>query len=124
MECVCACVRACVWHVLTRITHFPCYLEVHQQTDRAILPQCKKPKIEIISRVDVSILARKRVGLSPRHLSVCASVRKVYCGKTADWIKMPFGVVSGVGRGMGVLDGGGDRRRAGAALGEKWGIPL
>jgi len=29
----------------------------------------------------------------------------VYCGKTADWIHMPFGVVSGVGRGMGVLDG-------------------
>jgi len=26
----------------------------------------------------------------------------VYCGKTADWIRMPFGVVSGVGRGMGV----------------------
>ena len=24
---------------------------------------------------------------------------------------MPFGMVSGVGRGMGVLDGGGDRRR-------------
>jgi len=24
---------------------------------------------------------------------------------------MPFGVVSGVGRGMGVLDGGGDRRK-------------
>jgi len=23
----------------------------------------------------------------------------------ADWIRMPFGVVSGVGRGMGVLDG-------------------
>jgi len=27
---------------------------------------------------------------------------------------MPFGVVSGVGRGMGVLDGGDDRRREGA----------
>jgi len=42
------------------------------------------------------------------HLSVCTCVcvRKVYCGKTADWIRMPFGVVSGVGRGMGVLDGG------------------
>jgi len=32
-------------------------------------------------------------------------VRKVYCGKTADCIRMPFGVVSRVGRGMGVLDG-------------------
>jgi len=30
---------------------------------------------------------------------------------------MPFGMVSGVGREMGVLDGGGDRRREGAVLG-------
>jgi len=44
-------------------------------------------------------------------LSVGLSVGKVYCGKTADSIGMPFGVVSGVGRKMGVLDGGGDRRR-------------
>jgi len=55
------------------------------------------------------------------HLSVCRSVGlsfcKVYCGKTADWIRMPFGVVSGVGRGMGILDVGGDRRREGAVLG-------
>jgi len=33
----------------------------------------------------------------------------MYCGKTADWIGMPFGVVSGIGRGMSVLDGSGDR---------------
>ena len=24
----------------------------------------------------------------------------VYCGKTADWIQVPFGVLSGVGRGL------------------------
>ena len=30
---------------------------------------------------------------------------------------MPFGVVRGVGRGMGVLDFGGDRRRGRAVLG-------
>jgi len=51
-------------------------------------------------------------GFSPRPsvgLSVSRSVCKVYCGKTAEWIRMPFGVVSGVGQGMGVLDGGGDR---------------
>jgi len=51
-------------------------------------------------------------GFLPRpsvSLSVGWSVWKVYCGKTAKWIRMPFGVVSGVGRGMGVLDGGGDR---------------
>jgi len=32
------------------------------------------------------------------HLSVCLSVREVYCGKTAEWIRMPFGVVSAWGR--------------------------
>ena len=48
------------------------------------------------------------------HLSVCAclsvglSVRKVYCGKTANWIRMSLEMVSEVGRGMGVLDRGGD----------------
>jgi len=47
--------------------------------------------------------------------SVGLSVWKVYCGKTADWIRMPFGIGSGVSRGMGVLDGGprGARRRGG-----------
>ena len=44
-------------------------------------------------------------------VSVGRSVRKVYCGKTADLIRISFGVMRGVGRGMGVLDKGGDRRR-------------
>jgi len=44
--------------------------------------------------------------LSVVCLSVCLSAK--YCGKTAEWIRMPSGMVSGVGRGMGVLDGGGD----------------
>ena len=39
-------------------------------------------------------------------------------GNTADWIWMPFGVVSGVGLGMGVLTFGGDRRRGRGSLGE------
>jgi len=30
---------------------------------------------------------------------------------------MPFGMVNGVGRGTGVLDGGGDRRRKGEVVG-------
>jgi len=30
----------------------------------------------------------------------------MYCGKTAEWIQVPFEMVSGVGQGMGVLDGG------------------
>ena len=41
----------------------------------------------------------------------------VNCGKMADWIQMPFGVVSGVRHGMGVLDFGGDRRRGRGSLG-------
>jgi len=36
----------------------------------------------------------------------------MYCGKTADWIQVPFGVMIGVGRGIGVLDRGGDRGMA------------
>ena len=47
---------------------------------------------------------------------VCLAAH-VYCGKTADWIRMPFSVVSGVGLGMGVLDFDGDRRRGRGSLG-------
>ena len=36
--------------------------------------------------------------------SVCLSVQKVYYGKMADLIRMLFGVVIGVSRGMGILD--------------------
>ena len=38
--------------------------------------------------------------------SVGLSVLKLNCGKTADWICMPSGMVSGVGGGMAVLDEG------------------
>jgi len=37
-------------------------------------------------------------------LSACLSVWKVYCGKTAECIWISFGMVSGVGGGMGVID--------------------
>jgi len=40
-----------------------------------------------------------------RTVSECPSVRKEYCGKTAEWIRMPFEVISGVGCGMCVLEG-------------------
>ena len=49
--------------------------------------------------------------VNPICRSVRRSVRKVYCGKTADWIWLPFGVASGVGRGTSVLDGSRDHRR-------------
>jgi len=56
---------------------------------------------------------------------ICLSAH-VSSGNTADWIWMLFGVVSGVGLGMGVLDFGGDRRRARDSLGvntmQKWRI--
>jgi len=55
------------------------------------------------------------------HLSVGLSVRKVYCGKMADWIRMPLGVESGVSRGMGVLDGSGYRRRGRSSFGSEVG---
>jgi len=48
----------------------------------------------------------------------------VYCGKTADSIRMPFGMVSGVGRGMGVLDGGSNRRRGKGSFGVNLGRPI
>jgi len=38
-------------------------------------------------------------------LSVDLSVHKAYCGKTTEWIWMPFGMMSGVGQVMGVLNG-------------------
>jgi len=41
---------------------------------------------------------------------ICPSAH-VSSGKTADWIWMPFGVMSGVGLDMVVLDFDGDRRR-------------
>jgi len=82
-----------------------------------------------VSAIGVGLSSIPSVGRSV-CLSVCLSVRKVYCDKTADWIRMPFGMVSGVGRWLGVLDGdgGGDRRRGRAVLvrfqvrGRCWGL--
>jgi len=45
----------------------------------------------------------------------------VNCGKMADWILMPFGMVSGVGLGMGVLNFGGDHRRGRGSFGGEFG---
>ena len=46
----------------------------------------------------------------------------MFCGIMADWIRMPFGMVSGIGRGMGVLDGGSDRRRGRSSFGGEFGM--
>jgi len=65
------------------------------------------------------------------HLSVCLSVyRSVGLSmselwkKTADWILMPFGVVNGIGRRMGVLDGLEFVEGKGQFWGLMWGISL
>jgi len=57
------------------------------------------------------------------YLSVGLSVRKVFCGKMADWIRMPFRV-SGVSQGMGVLDGVVIVRGKGEVLEVKLGRPI
>jgi len=54
-------------------------------------------------------------------LSVGPSVRKVYCGKIVEQIRKPFGMVSGVGRGMGVLDGGHDCQGGMGSFGGEFG---
>jgi len=56
------------------------------------------------------------------HLLVC--LQKVYCGKMADWIRVPFGMVSLVSQGIGVLDGAGDRRRGRGSFGVNLGRPI
>jgi len=66
----------------------------------------------VIFLSNISSVSANGVELSlspPVGLSVGLTVLKVYCGKMADWIRMSFGMVSGVSRGINVLDGGGDR---------------
>ena len=60
------------------------------------LGTCLSPRPSVGQLVDRSVC-----------LFVGMSVRKVYWDKTAERIRMPFWLVSGIGRGMGVLDGGG-----------------
>jgi len=77
----------------------------------------------IIVSASLSIrIAEKSAYVTEMSSHVCLSAHR-YCGKTADWIQMPFGVVSGVGLGRGVLDFGGDRRREGADGPGKCSVP-
>jgi len=80
-------------------------------------------KLHVISAsLFISIASRALMLWNIRldHLSICQSfgwsVCKVYCGKTADWIRMPFGMVSGVSQRMGVLVGNGYHRRGRGSL--------
>jgi len=61
-------------------------------------------------------LAHVSVRLSVGLFGGCIAAKRL--------IWMPFGVVSGVDRGMGVLDDGGDRRRDRAILGVNVGHPI
>jgi len=70
----------------------------------------------------VDLSPRPSVGLSVFR-SVGLSLWKVYCGKTAESIWMPFTVVSGVDQGMGVLDGMVIVKGEGAVLGVNLGHP-
>ena len=56
--------------------------------------------------MSISAVSTQLLPIRSISLSVCVFVRKVYCGTMANWIWMPFGVVSGVSGGMVVLDGG------------------
>ena len=64
--------------------------------------QSRYDAILLAASLSISAIERQEV-CRPGH-SVGLSVQSVSCGKTADRIWMPFGVVSGVDRGMGVLD--------------------
>ena len=66
--------------------------------------------------ISVSLHSAKRLCYGIFACPICLSA-DVSSGDMGDWIRMPFGVVSGVGLGMGVLDFGGDRRRGGGSLG-------
>jgi len=48
-------------------------------------------------------------------LSVCLSVTLVYCGQTAEWIKMKLGMQVGLGPGHIVLDGNSASSQRGTA---------
>ena len=54
-------------------------------------------------------------------LSVCASVCPVHCGKTADRIRMPFGIIGRTGPGMRQLVGFGDRSTGRGTFGGEFG---
>ena len=74
----------------------------------------KSPLVRVVSRVAATVSSeRKRLMLRNIRLdNLCVRL----C-VAAERIRVPFWVVSGVGRGMGVFDGSGNRRRVRAVLG-------
>ena len=71
----------------------------------------------IAQRPIVTKLPRERSVGQSVHLSVCP----VHCGKTADWIRMPFGIVGRTGPGMRQVVGFGDRSMGRGTFGDEFG---
>ena len=55
--------------------------------------------------------------------SVRTSVCPVHCGKTADWIRQPFGIVGRTGLGMRQVVGFGDQSKGRGTFGVESGAP-
>ena len=69
--------------------------------------RCAVEEIELLiisASLSIRIAEQSAHPIRKSRLSICRSLH-VSSGNTADWIWMPFGMVSGVGRMMGVLDG-------------------
>ena len=75
--------------------------------------------ITSVSTTDVDLSPIPSVGRS-----VCVCVRKVYCGKIDDWIRMPFGMVEWGRSRDGCIRSGGNRRRRRGSFRVNLGCPI
>ena len=73
--------------------------------------QLRRPRLDTTRTAAAGIVRSVDIHATARYSKICRSVcvrlcvcRKVYCGKTAEWIRMQFGIVSWVSRMMDVLD--------------------
>jgi len=83
-----------------------------------MLPSSESKNRYIFVIISASLHTAKRYWYGTFVPTICWSAH-VNCGETADWIGIPFRVVSWVGLGMGVVDFDGDRRRRRGSLGVK-----
>ena len=73
----------------------------------------------------VTLVAQRPIVVKlSRERSVGLSVCPVHCGKTADQIRMPFGIVGRTGQGMRQVVGFGDRFTGRGTFGANLGAPL